>query len=155
LGIPAAAIVDLDVLKEGGENWSKFMKGCNLPALDRPFFEGARAQLLRALEAKSQNFTKGGGIAVLAREDREAAQNLLSRLAEYGMFVVPVGEVEHWLPQLGQGLSKGRWLRQIFEAMGEDESDASYVRPGDDDVWSFMREVSGWLLNPMRKGLTH
>lgn len=45
------------------------------------------------------------------------------------------------------------WLIEVFERMGEDPGNASYVRPGDDDIWAFMYEIRKWLVDPKRKGI--
>ncbi|MEZ5475122.1 MAG: hypothetical protein R3E72_08975, partial [Steroidobacteraceae bacterium] len=57
---------------------------------------------------------------LLAEGDREAATNLLERLAEYGLFAVANGELESWLKQLGANGHGPAWLISIFERMGED-----------------------------------
>jgi hypothetical protein len=45
LGVPATAIVDIDVLKEGGTVWSNFLKGANIPEITRKGLESTRANL--------------------------------------------------------------------------------------------------------------
>ena len=100
-----------------------------------------------------KNMKREGGVQLLLAGDREAANNLLERLAEYGLFVVPRGELESWLKHLGVTGHSPAWLISIFEEMGEDPAGPSYVKPTDDDVWDFMGHVKCWLTNPKRKGI--
>lgn len=94
-----------------------------------------------------------GGVELLAREDKEAANNLFDKLAEYGLFAVRRGELESWLPSLNVSGKGPSWLIDIFERMGEDPSSATYLRPSSDDVWIFLSEIKRWLTNPLRKGI--
>jgi hypothetical protein len=48
LGIPAASIVDLDVLNQGGETWSRHLKACGVPAPDHQPFGTRRANAINA-----------------------------------------------------------------------------------------------------------
>lgn len=153
IGVPTALIVDIDVLKDGGSVWSKFMDACKVPALDKPSFDASRSNVLAALNATGKNCKIDGGIDLLTPADRQAASNFLERLAEYGMFVLPRGEIERWLPALAVSRAKHTWLRDIFEKLGEDPSDTSYVKPSTDDVWEFLSKVKSWLASPTRKGL--
>lgn len=41
-----------------------------------------------------------GGIDIFSGSDKEAANNLFDKLAEYGLFVVRKGELESWLSHL-------------------------------------------------------
>jgi len=96
---------------------------------------------------------RDGGLAILQPSDREAAANLLDHLTEYGVFVVQGGELESWMKHLGVGDHGPRWLINVFEAMGEDPSNPTYAKPGDDDVWKFLSRVKYWLVDPARKGI--
>ena len=51
-----------------------------------------RAAVKTAMDLAGQNMKRHGGISILQPQDREAAENLLSQLTEYGVFVVPGGE---------------------------------------------------------------
>ena len=45
---------------------------------------------------------RGSGVAAIPNgEARQAADRLLSSLAELGLFVVPVGALEGWVPEIG------------------------------------------------------
>jgi AAA domain, putative AbiEii toxin, Type IV TA system len=153
LGIPAAGIVDIDVLKEGGAVWAKPMVGAFIPEISRPAIGTERAAFLQAFEATGKNMKRDGGIRLLNDSDREACQSFFDKLADYGIFVVHTGEVESWLTNLPVDRGKSTWLDTIFEAMGEDPSMDNYVRPSNGDVWDFVGQVSKWVGNPRRKGV--
>jgi hypothetical protein len=153
LGIPAAGIVDVDVLKEGGTVWTSLLASAYVPALQHDSLGTLRAAVKQAVEATGRNMKRDGGIAVLAATDQDAARNLFGQIAEYGIFVVPGGELESWLKALGATGHGPAWLIDMFEKMGEDPESVNYVKPSTDDVWPFMSEVKAWLTNPMRKGI--
>ena len=105
------------------------------------------------MDATGRDMKRDGGIAILHNQDHEAARNLLAQLAEYGVFVVPGGELESWLKQLGVSGHGPNWLIGMFERMGEDPANANYIRPADNDVWEFMAKTKTWLIDANRKGI--
>ncbi len=153
LGIPAVGIVDVDVLKDGGANWTNILTSATVPPISHGPLAAMRAAVKAAMDASGLDMKRDGGIAILQPQDREAAQNLLSQLAEYGVFVVPGGELESWMKQLAVGGHGPTWLIGMFERMGEDPANANYIRPADNDVWEFMSKVKAWLINANRKGI--
>ena len=72
---------------------------------------------------------------------RDEFKNILSELQEIGLFVVPVGELESWLPRLMRGTSrtyKSQWATLAAEKIED-------VGERDEDVWQFMRSVHDHL----------
>jgi len=153
LGIPAAGIVDIDILKNGGNEWKKFLKGCSIPEASREGFGSTRASVFRKCDESNRDMKRDGGVEILDRSDREAADKLFNQLDEYGLFTVRSGELESWLKHLGAGGHGPKWLINVFEKMGEDSNDANYARPQDGDVWDFVESVGKWLKNPDRDGI--
>jgi hypothetical protein len=94
-----------------------------------------------------------GGLKILQAAERQAAEDLLAQLRLYGVFVVPGGELESWMKELGAAGHGPSWLIDMFEKMGEHPTSPSYVRPASDDVWGFLDDVRTWLVNPNRKGI--
>jgi hypothetical protein len=45
------------------------------------------------------------------------------------------------------------WLISIFEKLGDNPDDASYIKPAPSDVWAFVSQVKSWLVNSNRKGI--
>jgi hypothetical protein len=105
------------------------------------------------MESTGRDMKRDGGVAILTQGDREAAHNLLDQLNDYGIFVVPGGELESWLRPLGVNGKGPTWLIDVFERMGEDPDTADFLKPSDGDVWRFIADVKEWLINPNRKGI--
>lgn len=153
LGIPAAGVVDVDVLKEGGTNWINLLSATDVPQLSHGSFATLRAAVKNAMDATGKDMKRDGGLAILGGADRQAAEDLLSQLRQYGVFVIPGGELESWMQGLGATGHGPAWLIDVFERMGEDPSNATYVRPSAGDVWEFVRDIRRWLIDPARKGI--
>lgn len=159
LGIAAATIVDIDVIKDGGQNWTALLKSAFVPATVIDGLNTMRLKVLASFNDSGKDMKKDGGVAILTGQAREAALHLFSQLASYGVFVVPGGEVESWLSSvrlragIPSGAHGGSWLSPIFEAMGSDPTSSEYVRPSEDDVWRFLENVGAWLADPERVGI--
>ncbi len=153
LGIPTAAIVDIDVIKDGGAAWGNLVSGANVPDIAQGALATLRAAVKQSIEASGRDMNRDGGLSTLQGGEREAAENLLNQLAEYGVFAVPGGELESWVRGLGATGHGPFWLISVFERMGEDPDHEGYVKPSNDDVWAFLASVKGWLTNPHRKGI--
>ena len=149
MGIPAAAVVDLDIFK-GRDDFRDLLRSAFVPEVFAEHWERARAHLQQKLRGEDY---KDGGIRNLPRQHRAEAEHLLDSLAAYGVFVVPTGELECWLRHLEVGGHGPEWLTQVFERMGTDSSHASYLRPGDGDVWRFMQRLAEWIGDPLRRGM--
>lgn len=153
LGIPAVGIVDVDILKDGGQDWTNFLKSGFIPELEYQSLANLRNAVKQRLDGTGKDMKRHGGVDILSGSDREAANNLFDKLAEYGLFVVRKGELESWLLQLAAPGHGPNWLINIFEKMGEDPESQDYLKPSDDDVWSFCGEIKKWFTNPNRKGI--
>ncbi|EOW9393500.1 ATP-dependent endonuclease [Vibrio cholerae] len=153
LGIPAAAVVDIDILKEGGQVWSNFLGGGFIPQISQTPLGTIRQALKQKFNDESIDMKREGGISALPSEEREAAENLLKQLSDYGLFVVPNGELESWLKHLEVGGHGPKWLVEIFEKMGENPESESYVKPSIGDVWGFLELIKVWAIKPDRKGI--
>ena len=153
LGIPAVGIVDIDVLKDGGSVWQKPLDGAFVPQLNHVALQAERSAILNAFTTTGKNMKRDGGVEVLESSDREACLNFLSKIAEYGVFVVPTGEVESWLTTLTISRNKASWLTSIFEEMGDDPTASKYLQPSSGDVWDFIGGIKKWVSDPTRKGI--
>ena len=74
-------------------------------------------------------------------------------MAEFGIFFVPVGELECWLSELGIAKNKTHWLSRMFKEIGSDPAAEDYLNAGQNDVWEFIRGVERWIANPSRLGI--
>lgn len=154
LGVPAAAIVDFDVLMD--QNFAKLWPLLNEePEVRRPI-ELRRDVIAKKMEVATRERCKQYGVLALEEADRKDAQDLITEFSKYGLFIVDIGELECWLTGVN-GISriadKSRWLVNTFEAMGSDPSTPQFVGPSEDNVWSFMACAKQWIDNPARKGI--
>lgn len=152
LGIPAAAFVDLDVVKLEGRAWADLLEAVLIPELTRGGLGQQRGEIRKKFDELALDMKKGG-ILQLPPGDRDAVQSFLDTLAQYGLFVVPVGEMECWLKNLSAAGSKDDWVMNVLGLLGSDFGDSGYVHPGEDDVWEFVRKVCAWIGDPQRRGM--
>ncbi|WP_417359656.1 ATP-dependent nuclease [Galbibacter sp.] len=153
LGIPAVGIIDIDVLKEGGQVFAKLLEGSFIPQLNHQPFQNQRRSLYETLNATGQNWKTQGGIDLLNGEDREACSNFLNQLVEYGVFVIQKGELESWLKSLNASGHGSNWLIDIFSKMGDNPESVNYIKPEPGDVWDYIGNVKNWIENTNRKGI--
>lgn len=151
-GVPAAAIVDIDILKDGGETWTGWLKSARVPELSHAALSQNRASIKNAFEKAGKDMKRDSGISALSNDAPDAANSFFDALERYGIFVVRRGEMENWLPSLGAVGKKTDWTVSALEKLGSDPLGTTYVRPANDDVWEFMRGIVGWIKDPARKG---
>jgi energy-coupling factor transporter ATP-binding protein EcfA2 len=149
MGIPAVAVVDLDIFK-GKDDFRELMRAGFVPAVFWEPWEERRKRIHQELRTEDY---KQGGIHKLPREVRAHADALLAGLREYGLFVVPVGELECWLPELQVGGHGPEWLTSLFHRMGTDPHSPTYMHPAGSGVWKFMQSVAAWIADPHRRGM--
>ncbi|MGF7232049.1 ATP-dependent nuclease [Arachidicoccus sp.] len=119
LGIPTVGIVDIDVIKEGGQVFTKLLDGSFTPTLSHEGLHNQRTKILAAFNATRQNWKIAGGIDLLQQSDNEACSNFFNQLQEYGVFVIRKGELESWLRNLAAVGHGSNWLIDIFTKMGD------------------------------------
>ncbi|WP_199063877.1 hypothetical protein [Serratia sp. ASV30] len=153
IGIPAVGVVDIDIIKEGGSTWKKPLTGAHFPEIQHEAFGILRSKFKSTFENTNKDMKTDGGINLLSKSDREGFQKFLDDLAEYGVFVVPHGEVENWLADIDISRSKHSWLAGIFEAMGDNPDSDGYIYPSKGDVWDFIGNIKKWISTPNRKGI--
>jgi hypothetical protein len=161
-GIPAAAVPDIDILKDGGEVWTNWLKAADIPSALHPGLSVTRHNLMKCFEGTGKDMKRDGGVDALSPDDRSAANKLFDDLDEHGVFVVRRGELETWRPELGAVGKKTDWTISALEKMGGDPSSPDYLRPPrrkkfsfgspQNDVWEFMRKIVRWIEEPSRKG---
>ena len=153
LGIPTAAVVDIDFVKDGGQVFTKALDATIIPQLSHSSLHNQRQSINNALVATGRDMKREGGILILDAPGQEAANNFMNLLDEYGCFVVRNGELEYWLKSLGSTGHGPSWLIEIFNKMGDNPGSATYVEPFDGDVWDFLGKIKLWIDNQNRKGI--
>lgn len=138
LGIPTASIMDIDWLKEDGTVGRSYAKSAGVPDGMIEAFMTARRTVRQSLERADPDYKRNGGTTLLSGEEKRAADDFFKLAEGYGIYTVRRGELESWLPSLSVSRTKGRWLPEIFAAMGSDPNTSSYIHPSTDDVWDFL-----------------
>ncbi len=153
LGIPAAAVLDVDVIKDGGASWSGLLSSAFVPSTLHNGWGDTRSKIWSEAQATNKDIKRHGGIFILPSQIHEAAAHLFADLRQYGIFVVEGGELESWLKELNASGHSPNWLMEVFEKMDEDPDAPGYLKPGVVDVWFFLRSIREWIANPMKKGV--
>jgi len=151
-GVPAAAISDIDIIKDGGKVWTDWLESAHVPNALHEGYGSQRNSIKNCFVGSGKDMKLDGGVNALPAGDKQAANQLFENLAEYGLFVVPSGELEDWLPSLGVPGKKTDWTVAMLERLGSDPADHDYVKPTTGDVWKFMKDIVGWVQNATRKG---
>lgn len=157
LGIPTAMILDLDTVTRT-ESWGRIFAAFGATCAETDGLSDERYQA-GALLADAGRVGGPGtplrckvfGLRALDRDSRAVVERFLERLHRYGVFVVPVGELERWLPDLGV-TNKQAWVTDMFRRLGTPGSPA-YVAAGSGDVWDFLRAVGSWIRDGHRWGV--
>lgn len=149
MGIAAAAVLDFDIIRDG--DLTGLLNACGVPHATVQGI-GATKGLLHA-HFRDHELDYRKGLAAIEGEMLAAARALLEQLKSYGVFVVPYGALESWLSELGLTSHKGQWLADVFERMGNDPDAEGYMRPADDGVWNFVRDIAQWVGDPKRSGM--
>lgn len=152
LGIPAASIYDLDVLCEGGSNWSNVLRGHFIPEPSHLGFHNQRNTLKTKFDKSGKDLKKDGAL-ILDKTDLESFDLLNENLIKYGIFLVKNGELECWLKNLEITGHSPQWLIQIFEKMGSDSNDPNYIKPSSGDVWEFIGTINSWFKTSSKRGI--
>ncbi|MGB7099794.1 MAG: hypothetical protein WBD95_13650, partial [Xanthobacteraceae bacterium] len=150
-GVPAAAIVDIDILKDGGKTWSGWLDAVQIPPTLHSSYSVARGDVHKKFDELGIDM-KIGGVDALPEPEKNAANQLFDTLDEYDLFVVRKGELETWLKHLSPVGKKTDWTMDVLNKMGSDPSKADYLRPAPDDAWEFSRKIIAWIKNSARKG---
>jgi energy-coupling factor transporter ATP-binding protein EcfA2 len=159
IGIPAVALMDLDVLEYQGTAWDNILDACQMPQSRRQHYESERDYFQRIFKAipasnKDQRAIKTKGVDAVVGADLARLESLLQEFAGYGLFLVPQGQLESWLKPFNVTEHGPKWLIEVFARMGLFETDTSYLRPAVGDVWAFLDGVAAWINNPSRRGVS-
>lgn len=151
-GVPAAAVPDIDIIKDGGKTWADWLKAAQVPDALLGGYGQQRATINSEFTLTGKDMKTDGGVETLSSSNKAAANELFDNLEQYGIFPFRHGELENWLKDLGVRGKKTDWTVAMLERLGSDPADPNYVRPGPGDVWEFIGKVVDWVRNPARKG---
>lgn len=121
------------------------------PEFGRDAPEKFRGRLLKIADRLNKLYDfQAKGVDGIPEQDNSGSSNealrhevteVIASLGEIGLFIVPVGVLESWLPVLMRGYDrndKSRWAMLAAEKIED-------VGERDDDVWAFVRKVSRYL----------
>ncbi len=152
-GVPAAAIPDVDIVKDGGKTWSDWMNAAHIPVALHMGYGQTRGSIKAAFEATGKDMKTQGGTELLDPAEKAAANKFFDDLNAYGIFPVRGGELEGWLSRLNVPGKKTDWTVAMLERLGSDPSKPTYVKPGRGDVWTFLEDIVDWIRNSSRLGM--
>lgn len=151
IGVPAAGILDLDMLWSADGVWDALYEACDLPRAAPQREELERRRVACRSDSLGQSVAKRHGLSGLTGATRTNATNIVKRLNEFGLFLVPVGELENWLPRLGLSRTrkKADWIVAALTRLGR----TPQIVPRAGDVWAFLDRIARWVSNPERFGM--
>jgi len=159
IGIPTAAIYDLDVIKyeelkkEKTTLWRKIMECAHVPGAEQISLDSQRQNLQRILVQRKNEFLdpfKKQGISILTGNEKTAAKKFLKEATKYGIFIVPTGDVESWSQNLlNQSFEKGIWLVNVLEALEDKHPELDGT-----EIKEFFKGIKTWIENPNRLGVS-
>ncbi len=154
MGIPAAVIVDFDVLKPNDE-FKNILNELNIPHSLSSGWCQQKALISKYCVELNIDWKQKGMLDVVDQEMKVSLKTLLSSLADFGVFIVPNGELESWLTNIGVVPTKNKkyWLLNVFEKLGGDPEGGDYINPSQNDIWEFVRGIASWINNPSRNGV--
>ncbi len=146
IGIPAVAIVDFDVVYDGGTNLSKFMIACQIPPDIKTKLNAIRNGLQNKWCNIDRDEMKLKGInSIIDQKIIKETLDYLKQLSEYGLFVVPLGELESWYREF---LIKRSGYGGVRDFLTGIENGTITTNTG--SVWSFMKDIKSWIESPDR-----
>jgi predicted ATPase len=154
MGIPAAIVIDFDILNET-EDMKHLLRDLDIPSPTAQGWCQTKALLVQKLNEANVDHKQLGLSGILDQGLRDATRSLLVAMQEFGIFVVPNGQLESWqpAPNLSRTSNKKQWLINAFEALGDDPDLPNYIHPQNGDVWNFIRSIGHWINNPDRCGV--
>lgn len=146
LGIPAACVIDFDAIARPGAEWNTLFRAMNLSQRELDALRIERAAVEKVVRANPKSLELG--LRSLRGHDRQIVLQLITDLADLGVFIVPNGALESWLRYLGVQGQKDAWVARMLDRLQADD-----VKPRAADVWSFMGGIASWTNNPSRLGM--
>ncbi len=156
LGIPAAATLDFDTLSEFNSSiWNNIYSATNISGAFATRMSSERVNCAAIIARVGRQICKVSGLSALNPADKSVVESHLNKLAQRGIFIVPVGEVEHWLGYTGLSPTpKKGWIIRAFSILGNDPSDSTYLSPARRDVWGFLDRIGSWTSRTSRLGMS-
>jgi hypothetical protein len=150
-GVPCAMIFDLDILTpESDKTWADSLRVKEVPTAVVSELSETRAAVWSSFQgrgggAEVSRIIKSHGLRALPASVVPVGERLLSRAAEFGVFLVHVGELEGWLRGLNINGSGRPWASQVVRRLREPAKSPEHVPRSPDDIWGFIAGVAAYL----------
>ena len=95
-------------------------EAAHIPDAMHTGLQAQRSAIKDCFDAAGKDMKADGGVTALPVKDRQAAEHLFAMLADYGIFVVHGGELEHWLKNLAVPGKKTDWTVAMLERLGSE-----------------------------------
>lgn len=154
LGVPAACVLDIDTLWGRAGEWQKLYSAAGIDPTSSDAMR-LEAQRKAATPSSERAAAKSGGLAAMSSTSKKLLERHLTDLSRIGIFIVPCGELEGWLPTLNvsPAQGKGKWIVAMFNRLGSSPTGKAYVRPASGDVWAFLDQIESWVSDGNRSGM--
>ncbi len=164
IDVVVSAIMDLDVIRERGDNWSAIFEAFGVPVESRSKLLKKRDALKSSIETVikkeeeykrisepssekqlekqsdyiKKRFKECGILLLQDSGEKSNAKVFLSEMEKYGLYFVPNGCLSSWLPQFGiQSKNEQEWVGAVLKKL---EDPASTLQM-EGDIWSFVERV--------------
>jgi hypothetical protein len=148
IGIPTAAIVDLDLLWDGGKKWNELLRALQISDDCKDTINNLTNSLRIEISGQSisRDDIKKQGIWFLNSDTKSRFLSLLDLLAENGVFCVPDGELESWFKELDiKGKTKSDRVMNCLELVQSMEPEDYKTQDNRPTVWNFVERIAHWL----------
>jgi len=133
--------LDIDLINDTGEIWANVLKSVFIPQSERQEMAELRRTVKASFDESGKDMLHDCGVELLENRRKVVANKLVDDLAQYGLFVVYVGEMECWFSDLCATGRSSVWLSDVFHKMGDDLESLSYANPSKGDVWEFLANM--------------
>lgn len=118
IGIPTAAVVDLEYLFDGGKKWNELLKAMKVESTTKQKINEESNKIRTDIKKAglTREDIKSKGLRNLSDDLAMRFWQLLERLGNCGIFCVPMGELESWFDECDiKGKTKSEWLLNCLE----------------------------------------
>ena len=146
-GIPAAAVVDIDVLDDK-HVWKRIVDAVGVPDTAKSGLIAQRPEYWeKAVGEVGPNELKRNGLRVLSKQLRDDIGTMFEQTEKFGLFIVPVGALEGWIAEVQPLRNKTEWASKALQHL-------DLVPPGEGlDEWRlFISRIIHWIRDPLRRG---
>ena len=160
IGIPVASIYDFDVIKTDEQKnkvkteilWQNIVSSYNI---DDATSNKLKEDILKIDQELTELNSKQNNLNIFKYFKRDlvspdllsSIDSFLEQLSEYGLFIVPVGELESWLPNYPKN---EEWLTNGLNWI---DAEKNIITIKNGSIWNFILKIKAWIENENREGM--